>query len=239
VSSNSETSLPGIAYQFSDPRLLKQALTHRSLGSGHYERLEFLGDSLLNLVAAEMLYRRRPRASEGDLSRLRSRLVRGRTLAEIAKNLDLGDRLRLGQGELKSGGFLRESILADVLEALFGAVYLDGGFQAAREVIEALLDPLERELPEAELTKDPKTRLQELLQSHHCPLPEYKVMREYGADHAKRFEVECSVGHLAPAVRAEASSRRKAEQVAARRMREQLLSTDPFAAGNCPAARTV
>lgn len=226
MSSHSATNLPrciaGIDYEFSDPELLQRALTHRSHGSGHYERLEFLGDSLLNFVAAEILFENRPHATEGDLSRLRSRLVRDVTLAEIASELGLGEHLRLGMGEMKSGGFLRESILADVLEAIFGAIYIDGGFQAARRVVRDLLQLRESELPDADRLKDPKTRLQELLQGHGHELPEYKVIAESGADHAKQFQVECRVGSLHPAVRAQAASRRKAEQAAARIMHRQL-----------------
>lgn len=218
-------TLPGIDYRFRDPALLQRALTHRSFGPGHYERLEFLGDSLLNLVIAELLYHGRPHAHEGDLSRLRSRLVRDATLARIAAELDLGDSLKLGIGELKSGGFLRESILADVFEALIGAIYLDGGFDAARRVVaEVFADRIEQ-LPDAESLKDPKTRLQERLQAEGHPLPEYEVVSESGADHAKDFEVECRVGQLHPPVRASAGSRRKAEQAAARRMLERLQST--------------
>ncbi len=225
----SETSpadrLAGIDYRFRDPGLLVRALTHRSCGSGHYERLEFLGDSLLNFVAAELLYARRPHASEGDLSRLRSRLVRDVTLAEIAIELNLGEHLRLGLGEMKAGGFMRESILADVLEAIIGAIYLDGGFEAARGVVRDLIDRRERELPEAERLKDPKTRLQELLQGAGHELPIYRVVSESGADHIKSFVVECAVGELAPAVTAEAGSRRKAEQAAARIMHKRLLDS--------------
>ncbi len=214
--------LPGIDHRFGDPELLERALTHRSHGGGHYERLEFLGDSLLNLVASELLYRRRPHAPEGDLSRLRSRLVRDVTLAEIALDLDLSRHLRLGQGELRSGGFLRESILADVVEALIGAVYLDGGFAAARRVVTDLIGDRLDELPDAEQLKDPKTRLQELLQAHGLDLPTYTVLAESGADHAKRFLVECAIGDRLPAVQAEAGSRRKAEQGAARIMHQAL-----------------
>lgn len=218
-------SIAGIDYKFSDPELLQRALTHRSHGPGHYERLEFLGDSLLNFVAAEILFQNRPHAPEGDLSRLRSRLVRDVTLAEIAAELGLGDHLRLGLGEMKSGGFLRESILADVLEALFGAIYLDGGFDEARRVVRELLLEREQELPDADLLKDPKTRLQELLQAHGHELPQYAVISESGADHAKQFEVECRVGELLPPVRATAASRRKAEQAAARIMHRQLAES--------------
>lgn len=227
VSSHSATKLPrripGIDYEFDDPELLQRALTHRSHGPGHYERLEFLGDSLLNFVAAETLYQSRPHATEGDLSRLRSRLVRDVTLAEIAIELGLGEHMRLGQGEMKSGGFLRESILADVLEAIIGAVFVDGGFVKAREVVRDLLLKRERSLPHADRLKDPKTRLQELLQARGHGLPEYEVVNESGADHAKQFEVACRVGSLMPAVTATAPGRRKAEQAAARIMHQQLL----------------
>lgn len=214
--------LPGIAYRFHDPGLLQQALTHRSFGPGHYERLEFLGDSLLSMVIAERLFQARPHASEGDLSRLRSRLVRDVTLAELARELDLNEYVRLGGGELKSGGFLRPSILADVIEAIIGAVYLDGGFDSARRVILALFSDRLAALPDADSLKDPKTRLQELLQGRGHELPEYQVISESGADHAKHFEVECRADSLVEPVRASAGSRRKAEQAAACLMIEQL-----------------
>lgn len=220
VSNRSATSpidqLPGIDYRFRDPALLERALTHRSYGQAHYERLEFLGDSFLNLVVSELLYERRPHAPEGDLSRLRSRLVRDVTLAEIALELNLGSFLRLGQGEMRSGGFLRESILADVVEALIGAIYLDGGHEAARRFVSRLIGERLDQLPDAEQLKDPKTRLQELLQAHGHELPEYTVLAESGADHAKSFRVQCAVGELLSPVEAQASSRRKAEQAAAR-----------------------
>lgn len=221
-------SLPGIDYRFRDTGLLERALTHRSFGPVHYERLEFLGDSLLNLIIAEQLFHLRPDAHEGDLSRLRSRLVRDTTLAKLAAELDIGDVLRLGTGELKSGGFLRESILADVFEALIGAIYLDGGFDAVRHVVADLFAERIERLPDAESLKDPKTQLQERLQAGGHPLPEYEVVSETGADHAKDFEVECRVGDLRAPVRARAGSRRKAEQAAARCMLEAL---DP-ASGN-------
>lgn len=214
--------IPGIDYRFVDTGLLQQALTHRSCGPGHYERLEFLGDSLLSMVIAEQLFHARPHATEGDLSRLRSRLVRDVTLARVASELDLGDLLHLGAGELKSGGFLRESILADVVEAIIGAIYLDGGFEAARRVIRELFSQRLAELPDADSLKDPKTRLQELLQGRGHELPEYDVIAESGADHDKRFEVECRAGSLVEPVRAEARSRRKAEQAAARLMHDRL-----------------
>lgn len=214
--------IPGIDYRFRDARLLEQALTHRSFGPRHYERLEFLGDSLLSMVIAEQLFQQRPHAAEGDLSRLRSRLVRDVTLARLATELNLGEYLRLGAGELKSGGFLRESILADVFEAIIGAIYLDGGFIEARRVIRELFADRLADLPDADSLKDPKTRLQELLQGRGHELPEYTVISESGADHAKRFEVECRAGGLAEPVRAEAGSRRKAEQAAAKLMHDNL-----------------
>ena len=228
--------LPGIDYRFGDPGLLEQALTHRSCGSHHYERLEFLGDSLLNLVVSELLYRGRRHAPEGDLSRLRSRLVRDVTLAEIARELNLGDYLRLGQGEMRSGGFLRESILADAVEAVIGAVYLDGGFEAARRVVSDLVGERLHRLPDAEQLKDPKTRLQELLQGRGQELPEYSVLSESGADHAKRFLVQCALGDILPPVQAEAGSRRKAEQAAARIAHQALL--EKLQAGGAILARS-
>ncbi len=230
--------IPGLDYRFSDPALLQQALTHRSHGGAHYERLEFLGDSLLNLVVSDLLFHGRPHAPEGDLSRMRSRLVRDVTLAEIARELNLGRYLRLGQGELRSGGFLRESILADGVEALIGAIYLDGGFAVARRVVADLIGPRLSALPSAEQLKDPKTRLQELLQAHGLPLPKYTVLAESGADHAKCFLVQCAIDELLP-VQASASSRRKAEQAAAGLAHAALLDwlgglTQPGKAGEPP-----
>ncbi len=226
MSNDSENSSPealdGIDYRFRDSALLQRALTHRSHGPGNYERLEFLGDSLLNLVISDQLYSQRPHAPEGDLSRLRSRLVRDVTLASIARELNLGDHLRLGGGELKSGGFLRGSILADVFEAIIGAIYLDGGFAEAQRVVCEIFEERLASLPEADTLKDPKTRLQELLQSRGQELPEYEVIEESGADHAKQFRVECRAGGLTAPVTAEAGSRRKAEQAAAQVMHERL-----------------
>lgn len=215
-------SLPGVPYTFADPGLLEQALTHRSCGNPHNERLEFLGDALLNFTIAALLFRERPEAQEGDLSRMRARLVRDRTLAEIARELNLSDHVRLGPGELKSGGYLRESILADALEAIFGAALLDGGVLAARSLVEDVVGPRMDSLPAAELLKDPKTRLQELLQGRGLALPEYNVVDEQGADHLRQFTVECSVDLLEAPMRATAGSRRKAEQAAARATLEQL-----------------
>jgi len=211
---------------FSDPSLLTRALTHRSHSAPHYERLEFLGDSLLNLFAAEMLFELRPHADEGDLSRLRSRLVRDQTLAEIATELQLGDHVRLGAGEIKSGGFLRASILADVVEAVIAAIYLDAGFDAARQRVRVLLADRMASLPEADALKDAKTQLQEWLQGRGQALPTYAVLNETGADHAKQFAVQCEVAGQTPTT-ATASSRRQAEQGAAKAMLKQLSGRRP------------
>ena len=216
------STLPGLPYTFHNPGLLEQALTHRSCGNSNNERLEFLGDALLNFTIAALLYRCRPDAPEGDLSRMRARLVRDRTLAEIARELALGDHVHLGPGELKSGGYLRESILADALEAIFGAALLDGGVIRARELVEAVVGPRIDTLPTPELLKDSKTRLQELLQGRGLPLPDYTVVDEQGADHRRQFTVECGVELLDEPVRATAGSRRKAEQAAARAALERL-----------------
>lgn len=208
-------TIPGIAYRFNNPRLLQQALTHKSVGSANYERLEFLGDSILNLVVSIRLFEHYPEAAEGDLSRMRARIVRGKTLSEIAAGISLGNYLILGEGEKKSGGFRRASILADALEALLGAVYLDGGYAASHAAIAALCDPLIRSLPSAESLKDPKTRLQEWLQARGRPLPFYQLERAEGADHAKCFYVRCSLEAGGPEVVAAGKSRRQAEQAAA------------------------
>lgn len=208
-------ALPGVNYLFKDAGLLQQALTHRSFGRSNYERLEFLGDSILNLAVSTRLFELFPDASEGDLSRMRARIVRGKTLGEMALALDLGRHLNLGEGEMKSGGFRRSSILADALEALLGAIYLDGGYAACRKVIEDLCDPLISELPPAEELKDAKTRLQEWLQARARPLPEYALLREEGAEHAKNFHVQCSLVDGEARIVASGSSRRKAEQLAA------------------------
>jgi len=207
--------VPGVDYRFSNPNLLHQALTHKSHGRCNYERLEFLGDSILNLVVSTRLFELYPEASEGDLSRMRARIVRGKTLSEIALDLDLGQYLKLGTGEMRSGGFRRSSILADALEALLGAIYLDGGYLACHDVIVTLCDPLIRDLPSVEELKDAKTRLQEWLQAHGRPLPVYELERQEGADHARKFYVRCFLLDDPVQVIAEGSSRRKAEQSAA------------------------
>ncbi len=212
----------GLGRSIDDSALLDQALTHRSCGTPHYERLEFLGDAVLNMVVAELLYAARPEATEGDLSRFRARLVREPTLAEIARDLQLGEFIRLGPGELKSGGFLRDSILADVLEAIIGAIYLESGFSAAHTTVASLMSQRIEALPEADALKDAKTRLQEWLQGRGSPRPRYEVVDERGADHERRFTVECRVEGLEDAIRATAGSRRKAEQQAAGRALEHL-----------------
>ena len=205
----------GIDYRFRDPHLLQAALTHRSVGALNYERLEFLGDSVLNFIVSSRLYELKPEAPEGDLSRMRARLVRGTTLAEVASGLGLGKLIRLGEGELKSGGFRRSSILADAFEALLGAIYLDGGFEACYRVVLSCFDPLIEALPGAEQLKDAKTRLQEWLQARGRPLPEYELQREEGADHAKKFFVSCRLSDDNTVTDASGGSRRKAEQAAA------------------------
>jgi ribonuclease-3 len=215
--------VPGIAYRFRNPELLQAALTHRSSSRLNNERLEFLGDSILNFVVASRLYELRPDNDEGDLSRLRSRVVRGDTLARLAAGLKLGDHLIMGDGELKSGGFQRGSILADALEALFGAVYLDGGFEACREVIRAVCDEVIEDLPDAEQLKDPKTRLQEWMQARARPLPEYELLREEGAEHAKRFVIRARLPDSGDEATASGNSRRKAEQAAASTLLRLLL----------------
>jgi ribonuclease-3 len=205
----------GLGHRFADPAHAARALTHRSFGAPHNERLEFLGDSLLNCAVATILYERFPQLPEGDLSRLRAQLVKQASLFEAAQRLGLGDLLRLGEGELKSGGFRRPSILADALEAVLGAVYLDSGFDAVRGAVGRLLaEPLDSAAREP-VHKDPKTALQEDLQGRKLPLPRYTVMGIDGEAHDQTFSVECRVDELGIAVRGAGTSRRAAEQDAA------------------------
>ena len=211
-----------LGYECRDPALLEAALTHRSAGGPHNERLEFLGDAVLNCVVAMLVFREFGAADEGDLSRFRSSLVSGEALAVIAAEIGLGDQLRLGSGELKSGGFRRKSILADTLEALFGAIYLDGGFEAAAGVIERLFIPRLDRLPSAAELKDPKTRLQEALQARGLPLPSYAVDSVSGEAHNQVFQVSCSVDALGLKTHATGASRRRAEQAAAQLMLERI-----------------
>jgi ribonuclease-3 len=213
-----------LGHDFSQPALLRQALTHRSHSSPHNERLEFLGDSVLNCVVATLLFERFPDLREGELSRQRASLVRQDALAGIARDLALGDCLRLGEGELKSGGFGRPSILADGLEAVVGAVYLDGGFAAARAVIERLFAPLLARIDPTASAKDPKTELQELLQARKLPLPQYALLATRGEAHAQEFEVECIVDALGIRAAGLGSSRRNAEQAAARAAVSQVTA---------------
>jgi ribonuclease-3 len=203
-----------LGYHFTDEALLELALTHRSAGRPNNERLEFLGDALVNLVVAEMLFDARERASEGELSRLRAQLVSEPALAERARHLRLGDALKLGSGELKSGGFRRDSILADAFEALVAAIYRDGGYIACREWLHAIFaQPLAEAGPPQ---KDPKTRLQEWLQGRGLPLPRYELLAERGDEHSRIFDVVCAIDQPhAARFEGSGSSRRAAEQMAA------------------------
>jgi ribonuclease-3 len=208
--------------RLADDALLEEALTHRSLGSRNYERLEFLGDAVLSFVVAEMLYREFDGASEGELSRYRATLVSGETLGEIGLALGLGEHLRLGEGELKSGGFRRASILSDALEAVIGAVYLELGMDPARRAIGRLLGGRLSDLPDAAELKDPKTRLQERLQGRGLGLPRYEVTDVRGEPHCQQFTVRCEVADLGLSSEATGTSRRRAEQDAAGRLLERM-----------------
>jgi ribonuclease III len=211
-----------VGYEFSRPELLSQALTHRSYGTPHNERLEFLGDGILNCLVAAELFERFRDLPEGELSRLRARLVRQESLHQLAQDLGLGEWLRLGEGELKSGGAGRPSILADAFEALVGAIFIDGGFGAAREAVRRLYQPMLADLDPRSLDKDPKTLLQELLQARKMPLPKYSVLATHGAAHQQNFEVECLIPQLSVRTTGRGSSRRTAEQEAAMRAFEQI-----------------
>lgn len=214
-----------LQYQFRDPGLLEDALTHRSVSERNNERLEFLGDSILSFVIASELYMREPNESEGALSRLRASLVNRESLADIARALELGKYLRLGSGELKSGGRRRDSILSDALESILGAVYRDGGYEACRALILRLFQDRLESLPPPHDLKDPKTRLQEHLQSTRRPLPSYQVTDVSGKAHEQTFSVECTVEGLDTVTRGVAANRRRAEQAAASAMLEALKST--------------
>ena len=202
---------------FADPDLLRQALTHRSYGIPHNERLEFVGDAVLNCVVALALFERFPAVPEGELSRARAHLVNKDTLAAVARRIGLGRAIRLGEGEVRSGGAERPSILADAMEAVFGAVLLDGGYDAARRTIQAAFADVLREADPATLGKDPKTRLQEWLQARKLPVPEYVIVATTGDAHAQQFEVECRIPSLGVVASGSGSSRRVAEQDAAQR----------------------
>jgi ribonuclease-3 len=223
LTNSPEALAKSLGYQFNDPNFLKQALTHCSAGSRNNERLEFLGDALLGCVIAAELFDRHPKAREGELSRLRASLVRRESLADLAQGLEIGRYLKLGTGERKSGGHNRNSILADALEAVFGAIYLDGGFVACRQSILGLFSDRLAAVADPEALKDAKTRLQEFLQSRQMALPEYTVIEVSGEAHAQSFRVQCVLGdsQIAP-TQGSARSRRQAEQKAAGRMLEQL-----------------
>lgn len=205
-----------LTYTFSRPALLTQALTHRSFAAANNERLEFLGDSVLNCSIAHALYQAFPDLPEGSLSRLRANLVRQETLADIAVRLQLGEVLRLGEGELKSGGFRRPSILADALESIIGAIFLDSDFDRAQAVVHGLFAPLIAAIDPKASGKDPKTQLQEILQSRRLPLPEYRLVDTLGDAHEQEFVVDCVLGSLKLTTRGQGKNRRAAEQEAAR-----------------------
>lgn len=215
-----------LGYEFADPALLKKALTHRSASAANNERLEYLGDAVLDLVVAEELYSRFPHASEGELTRLRAALVKGKTLAKVAHELDLSNFLALGTGEIKSGGHHRESILADAVEAILGAIYLEAGLDACKSRVRAwFADRLEKQSLEVD-EKDAKTQLQEWLQARGLPLPVYEVVKTEGEHHNQVLTVSCQVNALPCPVIAEAGSRKKAEKKAAQLALARLMNKD-------------
>jgi ribonuclease-3 len=216
-----------LRYEFRNAELLRQALTHRSHSATHNERLEFLGDSVLNCAVAALLFQRFGKLDEGDLSRVRANLVKQQSLYEIAQALNISDGLRLGEGELRSGGFRRPSILADALEAILGAIFLDGGFEAAQTVIKRLYVPILDHIDPRTLGKDAKTLLQEYLQGHKIALPTYTVIATHGAAHNQQFEVECTVPKLDVKVSGSGASRRAAEQAAAKKALDEVMAAAP------------
>jgi ribonuclease III len=216
-----------LRYEFRNAELLRQALTHRSHSSTHNERLEFLGDSVLNCAVAALLFQRFGKLDEGDLSRVRANLVKQQSLYEIAQALNISEGLRLGEGELRSGGFRRPSILADTLEAVLGAIFLDGGFEAAQTVIKRLYVPILDHIDPRTLGKDSKTLLQEYLQGHKIALPTYTVVATHGAAHNQQFEVECTVPKLDVKVSGSGASRRAAEQAAAKKALDEVMAAAP------------
>ena len=211
-----------LEYTFKNGALLAEALTHRSAASVNNERLEFLGDGILNFIIAARLFEQYPDIDEGDLSRLRASLVNKDSLADIAKILELGQYIKLGSGELKSGGRRRDSILADAVEAILGAVYIDSGFDTCRALILRLYTEKLQNIPDAQELKDPKTRLQELLQSRRYQLPAYTVLEVTGKAHNQVFKIECSIEDLSCVTTAQGKSRRKAEQAAAKLAIEEV-----------------
>lgn len=217
-----QTLLNKLDYQFKDEKLLTEALSHRSSGSCNYERLEFLGDGFLNFTIATELFHHRSDEDEGALSRLRASLVRESTLADIARELNLGDYLIMGVGELRSGGFKRDSILSDVVESIIGAVFIESGYEVARELVLRLYGNRIQELPPSAQLKDPKTRLQEQLQAQGLDRPEYEVTQTTGKSHDMQFTVRCTLQEPPIEISATASSKRKAEQASAQLMLERI-----------------
>ncbi len=213
-----------IGHDFSNKALLTQALTHRSFGSTNNERLEFLGDGVLNFIIASQLYLKFPKLDEGDLSRLRAHLVKEPTLGELALTLNIGDALKLGEGELKSGGWRRPSVLADALEAMIGAVFLDAGFTAAESVVIKLFTPLIEKIDPKAIGKDPKSLLQEYLQSKKIDVPSYEVLAIEGEAHCQTFRVECRVAKFNIVTQGEGTSRRAAEQQAAELANQEIAA---------------
>jgi ribonuclease-3 len=215
-----------IGHRFSDPSLLQRALTHRSFGTDHNERLEFLGDAVLSLAVSSLLFDRLGESDEGDLTRIRAHLVREDSLHRAALQLGLPDLLRLGEGEARGGGALRASILADSVEALLGATFVDGGFVAAKALVQSLFGEIIDTTDVATWAKDAKTELQEWLQARRIPVPSYRIIATRGQAHAQTFEVECAVPALSLSETGEGKSRRAAEQEAARRMLDALRDSD-------------
>ena len=222
MASNAKQLQDRLQYQFSDPQLLTLALSHRSCGSNNNERLEFLGDAVLGMAISSFLFNRFPEAREGDLSRIRSQIVRAESLAEIARNLDLGPELLLGPGEMKSGGHRRDSILGDTVEALLGAVFLDQGLAAVEGCIQNWFSASLNTLTLDTQVKDAKTALQEWLQARGKPLPEYLVVKTEGEDHSRLFTMSCTIDAVEEIAEATASSRRKAEQLVAEKLVKKL-----------------
>ncbi len=216
-----------LGYRFTDPGTAKQALTHRSAGPVHNERLEFLGDAAIGLAVADMLYAEWPKLAEGDLTRMRSSLVNGEALARIARTLGLGELITMGVGERHGGGFQRRSTLENVFEAVIGAVFMDGGYGAARDVLVRLFAEPLHDLPDPEQLKDPKTRLQEVLQARGLLLPEYRLTASSGPDHAREFSVECRIAALSLTGCGRGTSRRRAEQAAADEVLSRLPDMHP------------
>ena len=214
-------------YRFRDAELFVQAITHRSASGSNNERLEFLGDAVLDFVISDALFQLRPEADEGDLSKLRASLVKDTSLAELAVELGLGEHLILGSGERKTGGHRRESILADALEAILGAVYLDSGFDAAKDLVDRIFEQRLNAMPDDEDLRDPKTRLQEWLQARKLSLPKYDLVSVSGKDHRQRFVVSCTVIELSQTTEGQSTSRRRAEQRAASEMLGILSGESP------------